>query len=50
MQIEKAKQRSLRPNGVVLGTYDDNTALNSIAYDIEFLDGTIREHAENFIE
>ena len=49
MQIEKAKQRSLRPNGVVLGTYDDNPALNSIACGVEFPDRTIREHAAKVI-
>ena len=49
VQTAKVKQRSLGPDGVVVWTYDDNPALNSIAYDVEFPDGTIREYAANVI-
>ena len=49
MQTEKVIQRSLVPDGVILGTYDDNPALNSIVYDVESPGGTIREYAANVI-
>ena len=43
------KQRSLGPDGVVAGKYDDNPMLNSIIYDVEFSDGTVKEYAANLI-
>ena len=49
VQTAKVIQRSLGPDGVIVGTYDDNQALNSIVYDVEFPDGTIREYAANVI-
>ena len=36
VQKAKVKQRSLGPDGLVVGINDDNAVLNSIACDIEF--------------
>ena len=47
--MAKVIQRSLGRDGFILGTYDDNPSLNSIVYDVEFPDGTIREYAANVI-
>ena len=33
----------------MVGSYNDNPALNSIIYDVEFNDGTVREYAANII-
>ena len=49
VQTAKVIQRYLGPDGVIVGTYDDNPALNSIVYDVEFPDGTIREYSANVI-
>ena len=38
LQTVKVMQRSLGPDGVIVGTFDDNPALNSIVYDVEFPD------------
>ena len=34
---------------MVVGTYDNDPVINSIVYDVEFPDGTIREYAANVI-
>ena len=49
--VENAKviQRSLGPDGVINGQYNDNPFLNSIIYDVEFADGTIKEYSANMI-
>ena len=47
--MAKIIQRSLGPDGVIVGKYDDNLALNSIVYDVEFPAGKIREYAANVI-
>ena len=39
----------LGPEGRIVGRYDDNPALNSIVYDVEFNNGTIKEYAANVI-
>ena len=49
VQTAKVIQRSLGPDEVIVGMYDENPALNSILYDVEFPDGTIREYAANVI-
>ena len=48
-QRAKVIRRAIGPDGVVVGTYDDNPMLNSIVYDVEFPDGTIREYSANLI-
>ena len=35
--------------GNVIGTYDDNPYSNTMVYDVEFLDGYIKEYSENAI-
>ena len=49
LQTAKVVQRSLGPDGRTAGEYDDNPILNSVVYDVEFPDGTIREYAANII-
>ena len=50
-QVETATvvQRTLGPNGRTIGTYNDNPALNTVVYDVEFSDGTVREYSANLI-
>ena len=36
-------------DGSVIGNYNDNTFLNTMVYDVEFSDSTIREYAANII-
>ena len=45
----KVKQRHKGPDGKVTGIFNKNPILNSIIYDVEFPDGTIREYAANII-
>jgi hypothetical protein len=49
MLTAKVKQRSIGPDGVIAGEYNDNPILNTIVYDVEFPDGTIKEYAANLI-
>ena len=49
VQTGRAIQRSIGAEGTVLGSYDDNPLLNSIIYDVEFDDGTIKEYSANVI-
>ena len=44
-----AKCRALEPYGATLGTYDDNTLLNLIIYEVYFPDGQVKEYVENII-
>ena len=48
-QKAKVIGRALGPDGVTAGEYDDNPMLNSIVYDVEFPDGTVREYSANII-
>ena len=45
----KVKQIHKGPDGKVTGIFNKNPLLNSIIYDVEFPDGTIREYAANII-
>ena len=49
MVTGKVIQRTIGPDGQVTGTYDNNTYLNSIIYDVEFPDGQVKEYAANTI-
>jgi len=49
LQPGRVKQRSLGPDGVVVGKYHEDPILNSIVYDVEFPDGQVREYAANTI-
>ena len=50
-EVQKSKviQRSIGPDGTTVGKYDDNPQMNSIIYDVEFPDGTIKEYSTNVI-
>ena len=41
--------RSIGSDGQTFGTYDDNPALNTMVYDIEFPDGEVKEYSANVI-
>ena len=41
--------RSNNEDGSIVGTYDDQPNLSSLAYDIEFMDGKIYEYSANVI-
>ena len=49
VQSARVIQRSIGPDGTITGEYDDNPILNSIIYDVEFPDGTIKEYSANVI-
>ena len=50
VQSACVKERSVGPEGTIEGRYDDNSTLNSMIYDLEFPDGTIREYSTNEAE
>ena len=41
--------RSKDADGNIIGNYNDNPFLNTMIYDVEFPDGTIKEYADNII-
>ena len=41
--------QALGPEGIVAGKYDDNPILNSMTYEVEFVDGQVREYSANVI-
>ena len=43
----KVKSRSKDLNGESVGTYDANPLLNSLLYDVEFEDGSIKQYSAN---
>ena len=43
------KYHALGPEGKVVGKYDDNPFLNSMMYDVEFVDGQVQEYSANVI-
>ena len=49
VQSAKVLQRPIGPNGTIVGKYDDNPALNSMVYDVEFPDGAVKEYSANII-
>jgi len=49
MEMAKVLQRTVGADGRTIGTYNDNPTLNTIVYDVEFSDGTIREYSANLI-
>ena len=46
---DKLIQHTLDENGKVMGKRSENPMLNTLMYDVEFSDGTIRPYAANFI-
>ena len=49
MVTGKVTQRTIGLDGQVTGTYDNNPYLSPIIYDVEFLDGQVKEYAANTI-
>ena len=49
VKAARVKGRHKDENGNVIGAFNDNPLLNSLIYDVEFPDGTIREYAANVI-
>ena len=47
VQTGIVKRRSVGPEGKVDGKYDDDPKLNSMTYEVEFPDGTMKEYAAN---
>ena len=45
----KVKGRAKDGDGNIIGTFDDNPLLNSLLYDVEFPDGTVKQYAANTI-
>ena len=49
VQKARVKKRRIGTNGNEIGTYDSNPMLNNIIYEVEYLDGSIREYGANVI-
>ena len=49
MQVTKVAQRILDEDGKLVGTYSDNSMLNTLIYDVEFHDGATKPYAANII-
>ena len=49
VQSARVLQRSVGPDGTIERSYDNNPLLNSMIYDLDFPDGTIREYSANII-
>jgi hypothetical protein len=49
MQMARVIGRSKSDDGRILGIHDDNPMLNTLLYDVQFPDGTIKEYAANVI-
>ena len=49
MQRGKAEERTISPDGSVIGACNDNPILNSMPHDVEFEDGDIKELMANTI-
>ena len=45
----KVLRRSVDNNGRTTGVYDENPALNTMIYDVEFMDGSVEKYAANII-
>ena len=45
----KVVHQALGPEGIVVRKYDDNPILNSMTYEVEFINGQVREYLANLI-
>ena len=45
----RVKCHALGPEGKVVGKYDDNPFLNSMTYEVEFVDGQVQKYSANVI-
>ena len=48
-QMAKVVRRALDDNGDTIGTFDKNPILNTLVYDVEFPDGSVRRYGANLI-
>ena len=49
LQKARVKKRQIGPDGNEIGTYDSNPMLNTLIYEVEYPDGSIREYSANVI-
>ena len=49
MRLAKVIKRSLNPDGKVTGNYNDIPVLNTMLYDVQFPDGSIKPYSANLI-
>ena len=49
LTMGKVKCHALGPEGKVVGKYDHNPFLNSMMYEVEFVDGQVQEYSANVI-
>ena len=49
MRLEKVVRRSLDSDGKVTGNYNNRPVLNTMFYDVQFPDGTIKPYSANII-
>ena len=49
MQSAKVLRHSKDDSGEIRGTYNENTILNTLVYDVDFPDGEVREYSANII-
>jgi hypothetical protein len=47
--MAKVVRRSIDENGKIVGSFNENPALNTLVYEVEFPDGAIKEYAANTI-
>ena len=47
--LGKVGHRVLGPEGIVVRKYDNNPILNSMTYEVEFVNGQVREYTTNVI-
>ena len=50
MATGQVRRQLLGPDGTTIGTYNDDTILNSIVYEVEFPDGQSKEYTSNVID
>ena len=48
-QCDKVLSRARDENGNLIGTYDDNSLLNTMVYGVEFPDGAVKQYSANVI-
>ena len=49
LMMGKVKCHAVGPEGKVVGKYDNNPFLNSMMYEVEFVDGQVQEYSANVI-
>ena len=47
--MAKVIRRSIGPDGKIVGAFNENPMLNTLVYDVEFPDGTVKQYAANVI-